>query len=136
MTSRFESLDTNVILRLMLGDLPEQRRAATNLLLSTGREFYISDLAISEAVHVMETPPYSHTRKQVADYFQILFMHPYIHYSRSLFEKVFTLYLSHPSLSFNDCYLSFEAEKRDHEPLWTFDRKLASQTKNSRLLRA
>jgi predicted nucleic-acid-binding protein len=51
-----------------------------------------------------------------------------------LFEKALLLYLSRPALSFEDCCLSTYATLNEAEPLWTFDKKLASQAANTRLI--
>lgn len=44
-----ESLDTNVILRLILGDVPEQCRKIQGLFMRQGCFYDVADLAIAEA---------------------------------------------------------------------------------------
>jgi predicted nucleic acid-binding protein len=49
------------------------------------------------------------------------------------FEAACDIYLRHPKLSFEDCYLVVSAARSSAVPLWTFDKKLAGQT-DARLL--
>ncbi len=49
-----ESLDTNIILRIMLKDIPEQCLRIQDLFLRQGCVYDVADLAITEAVYVMQ----------------------------------------------------------------------------------
>ncbi|WP_105034615.1 hypothetical protein [Cryobacterium aureum] len=51
----------------------------------------------------------------------------------SPFDRALALYVGHPKLSCDDCYLVTSADMTSNQPLCTFDRKLASQT-DARLL--
>ena len=75
-----DSLDTNLMLRLIMNDVPERREKVLNLLYT------------------------------------------------------FPLYLEHPKLSFYDCCLACYAEIKHHEPLFTFDKKLAKQLPQAKAL--
>ena len=130
-----DSIDTNIILRCILGDVPEQRMSAINLLKSDNSIHYLSNQALLECIYVLEVVE-EMTRQEVVDlltFFLARFC-DHIVYDRNLTAIAFPLYLSHPKLSWADCALASEAELTHHEPLLTFDRKLASQLPQARLV--
>ncbi|MBR3366155.1 hypothetical protein IKG48_03510 [Candidatus Saccharibacteria bacterium] len=51
-----------------------------------------------------------------------------------IFDGVFEMYLEHPKWSFADCYLVVRAGGQGTTPLWTFDRKLAGQMEEAKLV--
>lgn len=126
-----ESLDTNVILRIMLMDIPEQCLAIVDLFMRQNYVYDVSDLAVTESVFVMQE---SCTREEVVANLRKLFELPGINANFNLYKKVFPMYLKHPKLSFNDCCLAAYAELNQAEPLRTFDRKLANQASNAELI--
>lgn len=126
-----ESLDTNVILRIMLMDVPEQCFAIVDLFMRQNYVYDVSDLAITESVFVMQE---NCTREEIVANLRKLFELPGINANFNLFNKVFPVYLKHPKLSFNDCCLAAYAELNQAELLRTFDRKLAKQTKSAELI--
>ena len=130
-----DSIDTNIILRCILGDVPEQRMSAINLLKSDNSIHYLSNQALLECIYVLEVVE-EMTRQEVVDlltFFLARFC-DHIVYDRNLTAIAFPLYLSHPKLSWADCALASEAELTHHEPLLTFDRKLANQLPQARLV--
>lgn len=127
-----ESLDTNMILRLMLNDVPEQRAAVVELLCRPDTAYHIADLAITEAVFVMQK--YGKTRSEIVQYFEGLLKRMNIITNHVLFERVFPMYLACPRLSFNDCCLAGYAALNQAEPLWTFDKALAKESGTAKLL--
>ncbi|MFC5931256.1 PIN domain-containing protein [Cryobacterium melibiosiphilum] len=120
------SLDANVVLRLLLNDVPDQHAAAVSLLL-TGGPFFVSDIAVIETVFVLGRA-YGLTRDQQRDSIHSLMILPQIVANVLLHDRALSLYVAHPKLSFEDCCLVTAADLTSHQPLWTFDRKLASQT--------
>lgn len=126
-----ESLDTNMILRIMLKDVPGQCLKIVDLFMRQGVRYHVADLAITEAVYVMQR---DYSREEIVSYLRNLFTMNEIRANFALFEKVFPMYLEYPKLSFNDCCLAVYAELNEAEPLWTFDRKLASQVSNVKLV--
>ena len=126
-----ECLDTNVILRLMLRDIPEQCLKVQDLLMRANVMYVVDDLAITEAVYVLQK---KHSRGDVVEKIQALFRLPYLDVNLALFERALPMYASHPKLSFNDCYLASKAILENTEPLWTFDRALARQARGVKLL--
>lgn len=128
-----ESLDTNVILRMILGDIPGQCRKIQDLLMRMNVEYHVADLAISEAVYVMQTI-YEMPREKIAEGVRGLGDFPGVNYNRNLFERVFPMYLACPKLSFNDCCLAGYAALNQAEPLWTFDKALAKESGTAKLV--
>ena len=130
-----DSLDTSVILSVLLGE-PANQRDVTWGLLESGSAHQIADLAISEAVYVLEYH-YKQTREEIAFEFQNFFLahNDVLNYNRALMERVFPYYVAHPDLSFNDCCLAFYAELNHAEPLFTFDKKLDLQHPSAKELK-
>ena len=130
-----DSIDTNIVLRCILGDVPEQREAAVKLLNAPEATHYLSDQALSECMYVLEITM-DLPREDVVD-FMNFFLARYdgtIVYNRALTKLAFPVYLAHPKLSWNDCALAAEAEINHHEPLFTFDKALARQLPQAKLV--
>ena len=127
------SLDTSIIVRILVRDDLSARRKALKLL-GQNLTFVVTDLAISETVYVLETV-YRKSRPEVIDLLAFfLSRYDNIKYNHSLTAAVFPFYLDHPKLSFNDCCLSVLAELNHAEPLFTFDKSLAKQSPSAKLL--
>lgn len=133
MTKFNGSFDTNVLLRLLLNDIPEQHIAAKELIHQTTGQFAIADTAIIELVFVLERH-YGFSRLHVAEAVDGLMKLKEINCNRLLFEDALPIFIKHVGLSFEDCCLSVYAHLNEAEPLWTFDRKLANQAPNTKLL--
>lgn len=127
-----ESLDTNIILRVILGDVEEQCLKIQDLFMRMNVDYNVADLAVTEAVYVLQDQ--GCTREQVVGGLRRFFGMPRVNANFNLFDRVFPMYLEHPKLSFNDCCLAVYAELNEAEPLWTFDRKLAGQVDNVKLV--
>ena len=123
-----ESIDTNVILRLIIGNNIKQRHKAVELLCRPNIEYYVDPAAVTEVVFALSRPPYNFTRTEVKQSIMGIFKHLNIIYEEDILEEVFDFSITHPKLSFVDCYLAAKAAAKHAEPLWTFDRKLASQS--------
>lgn len=130
--TRNASLDTNALLRLILNDIPEQRKKVIDLLNLPDIEYHVSDLVVAEIIFNLQT--FGYTRKFISEKVQKLLAQPNINYNMPLFAQVFPYYVKHPALSFVDCYAAFDAEQANAEPLYTFDRKLANQHKCAKLI--
>lgn len=128
-----ESLDTNIILRLILKDVPAQCLKLQDLLMRQGYTYDVADLAITEAVYVMQSN-YGLPREKIVDGVRRLLLFPGVNYNQMLFEQVFPMYLRCPKLSFNDCCLAGYAMLNQAEPLWTFDKELAKESGAAKLV--
>lgn len=127
-----ESLDTNIILRLALRDVPEQCLKIVDLFMRHGVVYDVTDLAVTEAVYVMQKQEYA--RQQIVDMLETILKDFGLQYNKALFDRVFPMYLACPKLSFNDCCLAAYAALNGAEPLWTFDKDLAKQSGTAKLL--
>ncbi|MDO5678230.1 MAG: PIN domain-containing protein [Propionibacteriaceae bacterium] len=125
------SIDTNVVLRLVMGDVPEHREAALRLI-SRGR-FAVADVAVAEALFVLMRG-YGVERGHAIDILLAFADQPNIHVSGIAKRALFNCSLR-PKLSFEDSLLLQMALDTDAGPLWTLDRKLANQPE-ARLLEA
>lgn len=123
-----ESIDTNILLRVILGDIPEKRAKALELLARPNTTYYLSSVAITEVAFVMEKQ-IGYTREEIQEnLLRVLEACSNIQYEEEVLERALAMYVAHPKLSFDDCYLAEEATKHQREPLWTFDHKLAVQS--------
>lgn len=127
------SLDTNVILRLILNDIAAQHTAATELIEKSRNQFAVADTAIIEVAFVLSRN-YGFTRPAIRETLENLLSLPQINTNRALFDKALPMYVSHAGLSLEDCCLHAYAELNDATPLWTFDKKLASQAEHAALV--
>lgn len=117
------SLDTNLVLRFLLNDLPEQAKKVENLVLNN--QVYVTEVVIIETVYVLEKIfqiPRQDIARLVGDFFNF----PNLATNRDFLPEVISLYRDHPALSVVDCYVAIESTTRDNQ-LATFDKRLASQ---------
>ncbi|HEU0190394.1 MAG TPA: PIN domain-containing protein [Mycobacterium sp.] len=127
------SLDANVVLRLLLNDVPEQHAAAVRLVNGAATGFVVSNVAIIEVVFAL-CRHYQFSRDAVVRVLTGLMAQPNITCNRELLAPTLRLFVAHPKLSFEDCYLATYAELLNSQPLWTFDKKLAVQASSARLV--
>ena len=127
------SLDTNVLLRLLLNDIPEQHEQVKRLVQEPGVSFFVSDTAIIELVFVLERH-YGFSRAQVAEAIGALATIANISFNAGLMNKALASFIEHPKLSFEDCYLTQTAADQNATPLWTFDKKLAAQSEYAQIV--
>ena len=126
------SLDTNIILRYILEDVPKQSVKAEKLLGDQEQIFHISDLVLAEVIFNLQC--YEMPRENIVDALLHLFSFPNIRVNHQILDKALPFYLEHPALSFVDCMAAFYAEENNAEPLWTFDRRLANQHPSAKRL--
>ncbi len=129
------SLDANVLLRLLLNDVPDQHAAVESLFENSVGQFAVADTAVIEIVFVLERH-YKFSRPAIADAVEGLMSLTGVTCNRALFEKALPLFTRNPGLSFEDCCLATYAELNNAKPLWTFDRKLANQIHAAKLLQS
>ena len=130
-----DSIDTNIVLRYILGDIPAQRTKAASFLKTPDSTHFLSNQAILECIYVMENT-LEMPRTEVVDLMNFFLTRhaDQIEYDRNITAIAFPYYLEHSKLSWADCALAAEAEIKHREPLYTFDRKLATQTPQAKLL--
>lgn len=127
------SLDANVVLRLLLNDVPDQHAAAIALLESASTPFVVSDIAVIEVVFAL-CRHYKFSRGAAAAAIEGLMSLAEIDCNRVMFSRALPLFTDRPKLSFEECCLATYVEVSNAQPLWTFDRKLAGQAPSGRLV--
>jgi len=126
------SLDTNCLLRWLLGDIPEQTALVTALV-NSGEDIAVADAALIETIFVLEKLK-KISRETIEKAVTAVIQKDTIVCNRELFIEVLPIYTGHPKLSFVDCYLEVLARKTETSPLLTFDKKLAQQLSGAQLL--
>jgi predicted nucleic-acid-binding protein len=130
---KYESLDTNVILRFILRDIPNQFDAAMKLLSGTKKSFFASETVIFETIYVLDSY-YQLSRVQIqqiiADFIEL----PQISCNSELIQRAIDLFVTHRKLSYADCYFAASSEFMNAVPLWTLDKDLAKSVSWAKLL--
>jgi len=116
------AVDTNVLVRLVVRDSPEQVRLAESFIASGA---WVSHLVLAEAMWVLDAV-YDRTPEQIAGAIDMLLNHKDLTIQDA---EVVAAALEHfrkrPALGFSDCLVLEIARKAGHTPLGTFDRDLA-----------
>jgi len=116
------AVDTNVLVRLVIGDDPEQVRVAERFAASGA---WASHLALAEAAWVLDSV-YGRTAEQVATALDTLLNHKDLTLQDpDVVAAALQQFREHPALGFSDCLVLEIARKAGHLPLGTFDRNLA-----------
>ena len=129
-----ERIDTNVILRLILNDNPNQVKKVKKLFANKNKLYIFEDAAMMEVVFVLSSQTYQFVREQIARNIKNIMRIENLVCNKGLIETALDIYVKHPKLSFVDCYLAATADLSDERPLWTFDQKLANQCPVARLV--
>jgi predicted nucleic-acid-binding protein len=124
------AVDTNVLVRLVVRDSPEQVRLAESFIASGA---WVPHLVLAEAMWVLDAV-YDRTPEQVATAIEMLLNHKDLTIQHT---EVVAGALEHfrrrPALGFSDCLVVEIARKAGHLPLGTFDRDLAKLDGTKRL---
>lgn len=120
------SLDTNITLRLLLRDVPEQLDKVLTLIDTSKRNsLTLEDAVLFECAWIMSGKMYKFERDHIGKLLLGLTGIPQIICNKAMLEKAIPLYVSHKEISFIDACLTAYAELNNSLPLLTFDRKLA-----------
>lgn len=114
------SIDTDVIVRFLIRDIPGQAAKAIRLL--EGTQCYVTDVVITETIFVLEKI-YAADRNDIAATIKGLIFRPNLICNRDLINAVIDLYTRHRSLSIIDCYAAMESKTFGND-LATFDNDL------------
>ncbi|EDK72805.1 PilT protein domain protein [candidate division TM7 genomosp. GTL1] len=117
------SLDTNIVLRYLLDDIPEQTEKARNIIAKS--PCYVTDVVLTEIVYVLERV-IEMERADIARLVKAFLSLPNLIYNDYFLDEAIDLYAVKGSLSFVDCYASTEAKVYNNK-LVTFDKALAKQ---------
>lgn len=115
------AVDTNVIVRLIVRDDPQQTAAAERFI---EKGAWVSTLALAEAVWVLDSV-YRLAPPELARMVEMLIRHRDLVIEDSeTVTQALALSRARPALGFSDCLMLQLARKAGHLPLGTFDRTL------------
>jgi predicted nucleic-acid-binding protein len=121
-----KSLDTNLLLRLVLDDIPEQSMAVNTLFDEETQKYVVEDIVFAEIVWILQSVRYHYPRERVAANVQLILAIPQIVCNRAMLEKAIILYVKYPKLSYVDTCLVVYSELNNNKPLLSFDKKLVT----------
>ncbi len=119
------ALDTNCLLRWLLGDIPDQAKKIDLFLQDPDNTAHVADMAVAEVVWVLQSV-YEFSRPEIADAIHAITANSRINCNRKVFEEAMPLYVKRHSISFVDACLASYAILSDCDKLFTFDKKLAA----------
>jgi predicted nucleic-acid-binding protein len=117
------SLDTNVVLRFLLNDIPKQTKIVANTIESN--KVYVTDVVVVESVYVLEKV-IGLSRQDITKLIINFLGFSNVVHNPYFLEEVIQFYEQHPSLSIVDCYAAAESKAYNNQ-LVTFDKTLANQ---------
>jgi predicted nucleic-acid-binding protein len=116
------AVDTNVLVRLVVRDDPEQVRIAE---LFTAPGAWVSHLVLAETLWVLDAV-YDRTAGQIATAVDMLLNHKDLTIQDAdVVGNALEHFRKRPALGFSDCLIVEIARKAGHLPLGTFDRNLS-----------
>jgi predicted nucleic-acid-binding protein len=116
------AVDTNLVVRLIVRDDPEQVRAAEKFVASGA---WVSHLVLTETTWVLDAV-YERSADQIATAVEMLLNHEHLTLQDTdVVSCALEQYRQRPALGFSDCLVLEIARKAGHLPLGTFDRNLA-----------
>lgn len=121
MPTIMNSLDTNVVLRYLLDDIPVQTDKAKQVI--AGSASYVTDVVLTEVVFVLERV-IGMERADITRLVGAFLSLPNLVYNDYLLDETLELYGKKPGLSLVDCYAATET-KIYKNTLYTFDKQLA-----------
>lgn len=120
------SVDANALLDWLLYRNAGRVEAFQNLI-DTAGSLQVADITVVEVAYVLEKV-YLLPRDLILENISRVIEDAAFSCNRQLFRLVLSLYVSRHSLSFADCYAAYYADTHSAGPLYTFDRKLVSQS--------
>jgi len=113
-------LDTNVVLRFLTKDDPVKAERVRRLLLKSGEELFLSDVAMAEVVWVLESF-YKLTSAEIADKLLPLATSPRISFSnRNVLQQALALYGMY-DVDFIDAYHAALGRESDIPLIYSYD---------------
>ena len=121
-----ETLDANIIIRIIAQDNPGHFKRALKLIQRRDTLFILHELTIAEVVYVLSSDKiYDYPRDEIRNSILKILRFENISCNIGLIEDALNLYVEHPALSYTDCFLAAFTAANQSEPLWTFDQSLA-----------
>ncbi len=124
------SVDTNVLVRLVVRDEPQQAEAAEKFV---AKGAWVSHLVLVETLWVLDAV-YGRSAKQLIEAVAMLVEHKDLTFQDAdVVVAALGQLRKRPALGFSDCMVLETARKAGHLPLATFDRTLAKLPETVRL---
>ena len=124
------AVDTNVLVRLIVGDDARQTTAAEKFV---QRGVWASHLVLAETLWVLATV-HEMTPAQLAEVVEMLLNHQALTVQDAdVVARALRQFREHPALGFSDCLVLEIARKAGHLPLGTLDRELSKLDGAARL---
>lgn len=114
------SLDTNIVLRYLLNDIPEQSLKSKSTINDSAS--YVTDVVATEIIFVLERVV-GMERSDIVILFKTFLSLPNLVYNDYFLDQAIDLYGAKKNLSIVDCYAETEA-KMYGNTLITFDKEL------------
>ena len=115
------AIDTNVLVRLIVRDEPEQVRSAEAFVMSGA---WVSHLVLAETMWVLDAV-YERSVGQIASALNLLLNHKDLSLQDAdVVGSALEQFKKRPALGFSDCLTLEIARKAGHLPLGTFDKDL------------
>ena len=115
------AVDTNVLVRLVTRDDPQQVQAAESFI---EKGAWVSQLVLAEATWVLSAA-YGRSAAEIATAVDMLLSHQQLAIDApDTVAAALATFRERPSLGFSDCLILEIARKAGHLPLGTFDRSL------------
>ena len=122
--------DTNVLVRLITRDHPQQVKSAEAFIASGA---WVSQLVLAETAWVLDAV-YERTPQQIATTVEMLLDHEtLVLQDADVVTAALECFRRHPAVGFLDCLLVATARKAGHLPIGTFDRALGAMEDAERL---
>jgi len=124
------AVDTNVLVRLLVRDDPDQVKTAESFIASGA---WVSHLVLAEALWVLDAV-YDRTPEQIASAIDRLLNHKELTIQDAeVVTEALTHFQTRPALGFSHCLVLEIARKAGHLPFGTFDRSLPKLDGTKRL---
>jgi len=127
-----ESLDTNVLLRFLLNDVPQEYERAKRLLGREGVVYHVADMVFFEVSEVLRRYE-GYSCDKIAESLRYVMCMSNVNCNRNMLRVAIDNYEKFPKLSFADCCIAEYARLNEAEPVWTFDQKFAKQSEAAKL---
>jgi predicted nucleic-acid-binding protein len=122
-----KNLDTNITLRLLLQDGPDQLEKVVALIDdSKPNSLSVADAVFFECVWILSGEMYNFDRTLIGKLLIQVAEIPQINCNRAMLVKAVPLYVANTQITFIDTCLTVYAELNGSTPLLTFDKKLVS----------
>lgn len=125
-------IDTNALLRLILNDIPQQKKMTEELLkkaMSNEIKVCVAQTVIFEIDFILKKY-YEFKKETVIEYLKSLVTTPYLEVESSEIFRMTLSFYEKEEISFVDCFLLSKA-KIEKADLFTFDKKLKNLIKTS-----